>query len=234
MKIKAAIFDMDGTLVDSMDFVFITLNLVFKDLGLKGVNKERMNEIAGKRLSEILPYYAPQLSSEVLKNAELKFWSFYSAQRFHLIQGVEGTLKWLKKHGVNMGILTSTPREQVKNLLKKLGIDTYFKVIVANEDVACQKPNPDGVIKAADALGIKPQECIVVGDSINDIKAGKNAGAKTIGVLTGYCTKETFEMIEPDLVLNNVKDIPNTFKCQLLELDSKCKYKCNGISSLYN
>ncbi|MEM2989170.1 MAG: HAD hydrolase-like protein [Candidatus Bathyarchaeia archaeon] len=93
MGIEAIIFDLDGTLVDSMDIVHKTLNLILRDLGLREVSRGEMAEIAGMRLSDILAMRAPWLGPGAAEEGEARFKRIYSASELRLIPGVEGALE---------------------------------------------------------------------------------------------------------------------------------------------
>jgi len=208
MRAKALIFDLDGTLVDSMEVVYGTMNLILKDLGLREVGREEMVELAGKRFSEILLEMAPWLSPSAIEGSEARFKEIYSASRLRLIPGAGEALGWLKERNVPMGLVTTTPKEPARDLIERLGISEYFEVVVALEDVERPKPHPDGPLKASRALGMAPRDCAFVGDSPNDIRAGKAAGTMTIGVLTGFSSRERLAMEGADLVIGSVGEIP--------------------------
>ena len=108
-----------------------------------------------------------------------------------------------------MGLVTTAPRESAIELIERLGIADYFAIVVAVEDVERPKPHPDGPLRAMRALGADPRGCAMVGDSPNDIKAGRAAGARTIGVLTGLSSRETLEREGANLILEGVWEIPS-------------------------
>ncbi|MEM2882908.1 MAG: HAD family hydrolase, partial [Candidatus Bathyarchaeia archaeon] len=115
----------------------------------------------------------------------------------------------LRGMGIRMGLVTTTPREPARGLIERLGIAGYFSVVVAVEDVERPKPHPDGPLKASRALGIDPRHCAFVGDSPNDIRAGRAAGTRTIGVLTGLSSRERLAREGADLILRSVGELPS-------------------------
>lgn len=209
MGIRAIIFDLDGTLVDSMGVVHEALNLILRDLGLREVSREEMAELAGMRLSEILRAMAPWLGPKAAEEGELRFKRIYSASELRLIAGVGEALERLRGMGIRMGIVTTTPKEPACALIDRLGISGYFRVLVAVEDVERPKPHPDGPLRASRALGIDPRDCAFVGDSPNDIRAGRAAGTRTIGVLTGFSSRERLAREGADLIIESVAELPS-------------------------
>lgn len=214
MAIRAVIFDLDGTLIDSMDVVHGALNLVLRDLGLRGVSKGEMAELAGMRLSDIVARMAPWLGPRAAEEGEAMFKRIYSdsAWRFRLLPGAREALGWLRGRGIRMGLVTTAPRGSAIELIERLGIADYFAIVVAAEDVERPKPHPDGPLRAMRALGTDPGECALVGDSPNDIRAGRAAGARTIGVLTGLSPRGILEREGADLILEGVWEIPSALQ----------------------
>jgi phosphoglycolate phosphatase len=122
---------------------------------------------------------------------------------------VQTTLTKLSKH-FQLALITSRniPKETITRELERLGLNQHFKLILTSKDVEEGKPSPQAFIKASDNLGVSIQDCLVVGDSIVDIKAGKSAGAKTAAVLSGLFSKKELETEKPDLILENISALP--------------------------
>jgi phosphoglycolate phosphatase-like HAD superfamily hydrolase len=91
--------------------------------------------------------------------------------------------------------------------LKKAGVDKLFEAIITSDDVEKRKPAPDPLIVCAQQLELKPGGCVYVGDTTTDIKAGKAAGMRTIGVLTGFDGYETLEPENPDAIIDSVRNL---------------------------
>jgi phosphoglycolate phosphatase len=91
--------------------------------------------------------------------------------------------------------------------LKNAGVDTLFEAIVTSDDVEKRKPSPDPLIACAQQLDIKPGNCVYVGDTTTDIKAGKAAGMQTVGVLTGFDDHAALETEMPDAIIENIQNL---------------------------
>ena len=100
--------------------------------------------------------------------------------RVTIFSDVKFTLKNVKNY--NIGLITNTPKNIAIYLLKKFDIIKYFNVIITSDDVKHGKPNPEVIIKACKLLNVKPKDVVIIGDTISDIKAGRNIGCKVIGL----------------------------------------------------
>jgi phosphoglycolate phosphatase-like HAD superfamily hydrolase len=86
-------------------------------------------------------------------------------------------------------------------------LEKYFAEVITALDACSPKPSPEALVECARRLGVKTSECVFVGDSVVDVKAGKNAGAWTVAVLSGIFSREELETEKPDLILENVNDL---------------------------
>lgn len=117
------------------------------------------------------------------------------------------TIKKLSQH-YKLGLTTGAPRLEVEMVLKKLGLEQAFDEIVTIEDYGKSKPDPEGYLLTSKKLGIKPSECMVIEDAPAGIRAAKAAGMRCIGITTTHSREE---LIESDIVIDELKEIQNTF-----------------------
>jgi len=123
---------------------------------------------------------------------------------------ISDTLKKLsEKAKLALTTMRYVPKEKVIAELEKFGLAKYFQYIITALDTHDPKPSPEALTKCARQLGVQTHECLVVGDSVADIRAGKNAGAKTVAVLSGIFSREELQREKPDLILENVKELPD-------------------------
>jgi len=182
-EVKAILFDLDGVLVDSFD----AWHAVFTDI-LKGIGKPTIPK------KEFRGYFGMPLSKDIKLFFRGKTPKWINAQkdRFfrknkHLVRIFPHTstiLKETRKKRLKTAIISNSTRSIVGSVLKDKGLRGYFDAILTAEDVGKGKPNPEMVKKACRLLGVKPSEAVVVGDTQNDMKAGKRAGAITVGFKT--------------------------------------------------
>lgn len=178
-RYKAILFDLDGTLIDSM-WVWGKIDEVF--LGAYGIEPPEDIEsiLEGMSFTETATYFKEQFqipeSVEEIKGMwNRQAWDFYMTE-VPLKKGVQDFLEYLKSNGIKMGIATSNSRELVTAVLEQLGIKEYFHSVRTSCEVEKGKPHPYIYLKVAEDLQVKPQECLVFEDVPNGVRAGKNAG----------------------------------------------------------
>ena len=106
------------------------------------------------------------------------------------------TLKELKKRGVKLGVCSNKPHEAAVKVVERMFGSQIFDAVMGQSDSVRKKPAPDGPLKIAEQFGIKPEECMYLGDSGTDMQTGKAAGMYTVGVLWGYREKEELLKME--------------------------------------
>jgi phosphoglycolate phosphatase len=215
-KIRAIIFDFDGTLaVLNIDFSSMR-ERIFDLMRRYSVGEELIEE---RYLLEIIeevyrilcrnnPFIAEKFYQEahqILHEIELG-----AAEKGRLIPGIETTLKVLKGKGKRVGIVTRNCEDAVRKVFP--AIDDFCDVFISRNSIKKVKPHPDHLTSAMKMLDVSGEEAVMVGDHTIDIQAGKKVGMKTIGVLTGRTKREDFEKAGADYILREASEI-----CKLLE-----------------
>jgi pyrophosphatase PpaX len=208
-KAKGIFFDLDGTIVDSRDAYVEAARTAFQAMGLEPPEAEDALEIP-RRLEQNQPI------NDIVKGDTHKFLAIYlrtyyaiSAEKTKPIPGIATTLETLsKKAKLALITMRSVPKDAIIKELEHFGIAKHFTHIVTALDTRKPKPSPEALIKTVKALDVQMCDCIIVGDSINDIRAGKTAGAKTIAVLSGLFTRQELANEHPDLILENATKLP--------------------------
>lgn len=210
-KIKAVVFDFDGTLA-VLNINFQLMRERFFDLvSLYGIKKELIKERYVLEminevyliLSERDPYQAKDFyrrAHQILKEVEL-----HAASEGKLIPGIEVTLKGLREKGVKVGIVTRNCGEAVLKVFPDLY--NHCDIFISRDSIGKVKPHPDHLNSVMKGLHLSGEEVVMVGDHPIDIQAGKKAGMKTVGVLTGKTKREEFERAEADYILSDATEI---------------------------
>lgn len=197
--IKAVIFDVDGTLIDSM-WIWKQVDIEF--LGKRGIHlPERLQgEIEGMSYSETAIYFKArfnlQESLEEIKEEWRVMAEDYYKCHIKLKSGAKDFLKLLYDKGFTIGIATSNSRELVEHMLANHGIGQYFSNIRTSCEVDKGKPHPDVYLKVAEDMGIKPDNCLVFEDTVAGVMAAKSAGMKVFAMADDVSLESKDKLIE--------------------------------------
>lgn len=185
--IDAIIFDMDGTLIDSM-WVWEAVDIDFyKKYNLADPPEEFYQKMEGMSFTETAQHFLDSFPTLTLSQEEIKAeWTRMAFQKYTtevpLKQGIRGFLEEQKARGIKLGIATSNGTELVEATLRALDIEKYFDSIHTSCEVERGKPAPDIYLLVAAELGTEPGKCLVFEDVPMGILAGKNAGMRTCAV----------------------------------------------------
>jgi len=205
---KAAIFDMDGTLVETLETHLASFMTVCKRHGIKidpDFVKIRFGMTAREIFDDILKETGDLMDSKAL--ADEKYAEYNRiVGKIKALPGAKTLIKALKKKGLKIGIATGAGRSNFEATIKAAGLDGLADATTTAED-GRGKPNPDLFLKAAELLGVMAKECVVFEDAIFGIRAAKKAGMKVIAVVTGLTTKEELEKEKPDRIIDSLTEI---------------------------
>lgn len=203
----AVIWDLDGVLVDTAEYHFASWRDTLNKRGRR-YSREEFRQTFGMRNDEIIrKILGGSVGLEEIQSfAREKEDAFRSLIKGNLkaLPGVMFLLKELKEKKYKMALATSAPLENVKAMLKELGIEDYFQTVVADEDVKRGKPDPEVFLKAAEKLGAEPSSCLVLEDSIAGIQAAKSAGMRCIAVAT---THPREKLARADMVVSTLEEV---------------------------
>ena len=188
--IKAAIFDVDGILVDTEPFASQAYESIITSYGKKPkLRNSGLFQISGMRESEVLKLiqkeYGISESLESLRNKRNKFYE-ENLKELNPLPGVVNLLNLLKKHNVLLAVASSSTNHRITMKLSLTKTKEFFEKIVSAEEVERGKPYPDIFLVTAKQLGVNPEECVVFEDSENGILSAHAAGMKIIAVPTIY------------------------------------------------
>ena len=215
MNIKLAIFDFDGTLMDTQKPIVIAKQQTMKEMGLAIASDQDCISTIGLTAKLGFKKIYPELSEETLdlcvKNYRENFDKVIKSVPPELFPGVKETLDTLGKMGITCTIATSRNKKSLVEFLELSDIKKYFPYILAGEDTPLQKPNPDPVLKTLSDLSFKAEESLVIGDMPYDILMGKNAGTQTCGVTFGNADRETLKKAGANYIIDTMSELLDLF-----------------------
>lgn len=215
-QLQAVIFDLDGTLLDSVGIYYQIVSLTLEKLGYPNVTMAAMREAVNNGEFEwhkVLPadtdLKQPGLMTKIQSTIEEFYRPLFEFEALPLA-GMKEAVEGLVAAGVKLAIVTSTPRENIDFKLNQLKLNNtlqHFQVILCSNDAAKKKPAPDPMVECCKQLGVTLDSSVYIGDSIVDIQSGRSAGMKTIAVLSGFDDLETLCKELPDAVITSIADL---------------------------
>jgi 3-amino-5-hydroxybenzoic acid synthesis related protein len=202
--LKAALFDLDGVLIDSVLVAKVAFTLSYAQRVGKGEPPlEQFLNHMGESFENILAKMGlPAEMNETFRN--------YSSQLIGFIRlqpGIIEVLKELKTNGIAIAIVTGKDRKRVLEILERFKIAEFFDVVVAGDDVQNSKPHPEPINRAIRQLKLSPENAVMIGDAPNDLVSAKRAGVWASAVGWGVFPVETLASEKPHYVITRPSEI---------------------------
>ncbi|MEM3555993.1 MAG: HAD-IA family hydrolase [Candidatus Micrarchaeia archaeon] len=207
MQFRAVLFDWDGTLYDSIGASFKIYQELFKKYANLNLSSDYFKNTF---IVDYHKYYAmhgiPESKWEEVDNLWLK--RFHEMEeKLHLFPGVMEMLKKLKKMKLKLAVVSNGTGGRIKKEMRKNGIYEYFDAVITDDEVKEFKPNPKGVLEALKIMGVTNSVALYVGDMIEDVEAGRNAGVKTAAVTWGAHSLERLKPSKPDYIIKKIDEL---------------------------
>lgn len=209
------LFDLDGTLVDSLPDLTWCGNKMQHQLGLPARSQDDALAWVGNGVERLVKRFLTgdmhaEPDEELLRNGLGLFTRLYAdnlSAHSEVYPGVRDCLQRLQGTALRIGCVTNKPERFSRRLLELLDIDKYFELIVGGDTTPRQKPDPMPLHYAAQHFGLEYDECLMVGDSSNDVAAARAAGFSVVAVPYGYNHGRSIEESNPDLVVDNLVEL---------------------------
>ncbi len=210
---KAVIFDLDGTLADSLESIWYCANYAIGTCGFPEIPLEKYKLFVGNGADTLIKRcltYSGDLEGECYEKAFLQYQLFFKEHCMYHVKPYEGiveTLDALKKAGIKIAVFSNKPHERTVDVVETLFGAGYFDEILGQTEDRPKKPHPEGVFYLAEKLGVHIEDIAYVGDTGTDMMTGKQAGARTLGVLWGFRDRAELEKYEADVIIDKPEDI---------------------------
>lgn len=217
-KYKAAVFDLDGTLADTVESLMTSVNLVMEEFGHSGYGPEDIKVFVGdgaKTLMERAFHAAgddAHAEEGYLRYREI--FKEYKSYKVTLYEGMKETLWKLKSMGIRLAVVTNKPHADAVGVVNRLAGENFFDVICGQSEERPKKPDPAGALYVAEKMQVSCGECIYFGDTNVDMQTGNAAGMFTVGVLWGFRTKEELLENHAQLLIEKPEEIVGLFTGQ--------------------
>ncbi len=193
--IQAAIFDLDGTLLNTLPSIAYYGNRALKLHGLPEIETEKYKVLVGEGAKLLVERMLSTVGADpsMFDAVYADYRAAYDADPANKTAYYDGILDLLgafQKWGIPMAVFSNKPEAQVEGVLKAFFPEDLFKMILGQQEGLARKPDPEGVYRICEALQVKPQKCMYIGDTATDMQTGKAAGCLTVGVSWGFRTIE--------------------------------------------
>lgn len=212
---RAALLDLDGTLLDSIPDLAFAANAMRVELGMSPLREDVVATFVGKGVDNLVRRsLAGSLEGADPEPAEFDRARAAFYRHYHLVNGekaqvypgvIDG-LKQLREQGLKLAVVTNKPTEFTLPLLQRTGLAGFFDAVVCGDTCARRKPDPDQVLHACDLLGVTAPQAVTIGDSLNDAQAGRSAGTQVLVVPYGYNEGKDVRELDVDGIVDTLVD----------------------------
>lgn len=214
--VRAVLFDLDGTLVESAPDLAQAVNRLLAERGRGAVAEARVRRWIGNGARRLVARALTgeddgEVEAGELDAAMQRFFSHYAdclTDRTAVYPGTVEALEALQAAGLALGVVTNKPGRFTDPLLAALGLDRFFGVAVSGDTLAVKKPDAGPLAHAAEALGVPLASALMVGDSMADVMAARNAGVPIVCVPYGYRRGDDIFEANPDAVVDRLDELP--------------------------
>lgn len=203
MIFKVVLFDLDGTVLDTSDLIISSFKHTFHKHYKREIALSEIHAFFGKTLRAAMEHLGPDQVEELIQTYR-EYSLAHHDQMITVFSGVVETIHALYEAGIVMAIVTSKTKKTTLRGLKLFDLDKYFSVIIGADQCQNHKPHPEPIQKALIQLQMRPEECLMVGDSPFDLISAREAGVKTAAVRWTRVSWETILYEKPDYILENM------------------------------
>lgn len=213
MMYRCCIFDLDGTLINTVYALTRTINLTLEDFGLEAIGFEETKRFVGDGYKNFVIRafaFRGEEREEILEKAYPVYNRHFQANCLYHIKAYDGMkelLDYLKEKGIRIAVLTNKGQAQASENIDSVFGQGYFDMVTGEQEGLKRKPDPSGALHTAAALGMKPEECLYLGDTNTDMRTGLAAGMDTVGVTWGFREREELLQFHPRYMADHPLEI---------------------------
>jgi len=212
--LKCIVFDMDGTLTQTNQLIYDSFNYIAQKYAGRTYSIPEITAMFGPPEEEaLLAIVHPEQIDSVMKDY-LSFYRTNHNQLARIYPGMENVLRSIKDRGKILALFTGKGTPTATITLQEFCIEKYFEYVVTGNDVVKRKPSSEGLFKIMKHFALQPEEILMVGDSVDDVKAAHEAGVKIAAVVWDSYSKEKVLQMKTDLVFNDTKEFQDWLNAQ--------------------
>ena len=211
--IQCCIFDLDGTLLNTLKALTYTTNQVLEHFGLGPVDEEHMKHFVGDgykmQLKRALCYCGDEQEEHLEESCALytRLFAEHCLYQVRAYEGIPELLSGLKERGIRIAVLSNKPHARTVENIEAIYGKGYFDYIAGEQPGVPKKPDPAGVLRILEFFQVKPEACLYLGDTNTDMKTGLGAGLITAGVTWGFRDRKELEAFHPHYIIDCPKEV---------------------------
>jgi phosphoglycolate phosphatase len=214
------LLDLDGTLVDTVPDLTYCLDTTLRELSLPEAGEAKVREWVGNGIERLVKRgltddFDREPDASLFEKALPIFIDSYrenACKRSQLYPGVREGLDYLVSNDFKLGCVTNKLSQFTNTILDTLDIQNEFGIVISGDTLAKKKPDPLPLLHAAEYFGVSPEQSLMIGDSVNDVRAARAAGFQVLCVSYGYNLGQDIRLANPDHVVDSLADLVNFFQ----------------------
>lgn len=210
---KACIFDLDGTLTDTLESLAFSVKETLKEMGLPQITTDECRSFVGNGAR-----YLMERSLEAAGDRELSrieegmevYGRIFDENCTYLVtpyEGITGTLMQMKDKGIKLAVLSNKPHRQTKKVVERIFGEDVFDCVQGQKEGIARKPDPVGIYRLLEEMQAGREECLYVGDSEVDVETGRNAGVRMVGVSWGFRSREVLRAAGAGTIIDSPEEL---------------------------
>lgn len=209
---KVCIFDLDGTLADTLESMAYVSNVIMKKFGLQELLVENFKYYCGEGANMLMRRCLKDAGDEELvhfEEGQRIYRDMFAEDPMYKVVHYEGmpeTIKKLKEMGVKLAVCSNKPHPATVKVIAQM-FPGDFDIVLGQSNEIRRKPAPDGPLLIAEKFGVQPEECMYIGDTSTDMKTGKSAGMYTVGVLWGFRDEKELNENGADIIVQKPEEL---------------------------
>jgi phosphoglycolate phosphatase len=200
------LFDVDGTLVDSASDICGAIQTVLSNTPQNTIEDAFLKRYIGYHLIDLFQDLFPEKNEQEIQDLIVEYRAVYPARKHSSTKLYPGVKEALAELGGKKATATTKATPMTKAILELFGLLPYFDHVQGTDGFPC-KPQPDVIFASLKAMGVRPEDCLFVGDAAPDMEAGRRAGVKICGVKYGYGNIEAMSRFEPDYWISDLREL---------------------------
>ncbi len=209
-RFQAVVFDLDGTVVDSVELIVVSFQHALREVLGWEVSRQQAVAFVGRPLREQMLMFSPEHADRLVEVYQ-EFNHREHDRMLRLYDGMRDLLERLRAHGVRLGLVTSKSRRTTQMAFDRTGIEPYFDAVVCADESTGNKPSPDPILTCLEMLEVAPTQAAYVGDSPADMQAAHAAGTFPIAVAWGVFEVAMLEAEKPGLLVHTIPELAEAF-----------------------